>query len=600
MRPAAAIVIWVSFAIGAWAQFTSVVPADRHIAQYWGTNWQGVQWDYKAIANRVLYTNLSGLDGTGATDVSTAINNAIANAYNAAPTCAVVYLPAGTYRCDNQLTLNRNNVVVQGDTNANARTVILYNQGGQYGWDFGNDINETTGLKLFSGFTKGSSNVTMIDLDSYAVGDVLWIGSTNDTNVCIEISNFTNLFGTIDVGCMTRITSVSQSSNLTIWPPLAYDFKASLGPQARHWPASVIRTNSGIESLVLDSTGTNRPSFCALIMHQLYGCWLDSVTVTNQGTLGVIHDDSVQDTVTHCTFTHIGSGVANSGVGYETFHYCGWGLVEDCLADTCFQGIQLDYGSTANAFLYCAVINSSNQCACVADDFNVSHGAGNIMNLIEGCEFSRGGCDPTHGSASLNTFFRCWARADIAFKVGGSPTNMSSGFAVGYGSRSNNFVGNVIGTDLTPISIYHAYEITNGAAPDVNLDQYTLAYSFGCPNQGNRSWNSNSPPFFVGGEYDLMVASNSLRKANHLMGKFAPWTNQIPTPESIGSTNLESSLFRPAKPAYFTNWAWPPFGSDLTTKTNMLPAIARWFKIAQPAGTSTNTAPSRIRGIRRI
>jgi len=126
--------------------------------------------------NRTTIINVTSspynADKTGASDASTAINNAI----NAAGSGAIVYLPAGTYRLNSTIGVGtKSNYTLRGDgpdkTILDCRTssVTAITVGADSQWP--NDY-DSGGANITGGLTQGSTSITVSDSSVFAVGDL--------------------------------------------------------------------------------------------------------------------------------------------------------------------------------------------------------------------------------------------------------------------------------------------------------------------------------------------------------------------------------------------------------------------------------------------
>jgi hypothetical protein len=133
------------------------------------------------------------------------------------------------------------------------------------------------------------------------------------------------------------------------------------------------------------------------------------------------------------------------------------------------------------------------------------------------------------------------------------------------------------------------------------------SYAFGWPNTGNSGWKGEVQPSkgiwwadwpaWLAGTYnkddtgfqelDLDVAATTLLKNNYLVGQGIPSTEVFGSGESV-----PASLFRPSKPSYFGNLAWPPIGPETIsswsptqgslTSRAIIPAQARYYGLSVP------------------
>jgi hypothetical protein len=72
-------------------------------------------------------------------------------------------------------------------------------------------------------------------------------------------------------------------------------------------------------------------------------------------------------------------------------------------------------------------------------------------------------------------------------------------------------------------------------------------------------------------ELDLDVKATTLLKGNYNFSD-----DGVPAGETLGDLALPGSLYLDAKPAWFGDLAWPPFGPDTDFERNKIPAQARY------------------------
>ena len=104
-------------------------------------------------------------------------------------------------------------------------------------------------------------------------------------------------------------------------------------------------------------------------------------------------------------------------------------------------------------------------------------------------------------------------------------------------------------------------------------------------------WGTKLPPLntavllFPGAggfqELDLDVKATALLKGNYNYKD-----NAVPESESLGGVALPKSLYLAAKPAWFGDLVWPPFGPDTDFEKSKIPAQVRYEAMNKAEGTA--------------
>ena len=102
-------------------------------------------------------------------------------------------------------------------------------------------------------------------------------------------------------------------------------------------------------------------------------------------------------------------------------------------------------------------------------------------------------------------------------------------------------------------------------------------------------------------DLDLDVGTTALVKGNyHMFGSGGP---RIPAAQALGPDSLPNSLFRPSKPSYFGDLAWPAFDPlDPAPAYTRIPAgvrfVNRTTSAPGPSGNITAQAPTNVKILR--
>jgi hypothetical protein len=433
----------------------------------------GMQFTRPERSNLLTVTDAPySADNTGATDATTAIQSAI----NAAASNDVVYLPAGVYKLNSQLTLDKSYVTLRG---AGSNSVLFGAGSGLVVLKVGHDPIEATSYRIFTvtnGATKGSTNLWLTSIqngfgDTIKAGDALRISTVtrntgSDTFPIISVAGFDRIIHQL-------IVIHSRSGNtVSITAPLVWDF-----------------TNS---PMLQEVDTINQP-------RRMVGLESFAMTMTNAGASGssgyMIQADCLRDS----WFTNLNLGFANNyQLSLSTAVNCEvtGNTIHDALSlGTSHSGLLLastpgvlvsDNGfyaeptrAAAGLKLYPAIeINGGVVNAAVFANFftNCSldidiHNSHPLMNLIEANVFtSFFEMDGYFGSASHFTLFRNRIRNTLPIK------------------RFNSYiqiVGNVCGN--TGFDYVWSKETSGYGAP-------WPIFELGFPNIGNSTYEYVTPP----------------------------------------------------------------------------------------------------------
>jgi len=531
-------------------------------------------------------------DTTGATDASTAIQNAI----NAANAGDVVYLPAGTYRVNGCLSVGyKKNITIRGA----GPTQTLLNYYSSWGPCIyvGGDANyqwNQPNLAIGGSPTQGATVLNVGDTSALSVYPNGGIGCIAQVGVANQNDNTAIQAGAVPVvsvanyGYMRRqkLRIVAKTATtITVFPPLAFDLPASLTPKLQL--ASFQAEMVGVEDLKVDMANSSTPNG-GVQMSQAYGCWARNVTVVNVANYHIVVADSVQCELRRCDARHRQIEGTN---GAALLMGCSGGcLIEDNIFGQNFPVFEINGGSCGNVFAYNFVHNSS-VFGAPAAAIDTNHGPHNSYNLYEGNITPNFQCDGYFGGASDETLFRNWITGACSTTV----DIRSNCVALNRFTRNYSIVGNILGTEgLT-----------------------AFLYGFGYPNMGNSGFSGSAQPstgdFWADWttmkaaapgtgpgangfqEMDLDVQATTILKGNYNSNN-----RSIPTTEPLGGDTLPASLFRSSKPAFFASLSWPPFdpqnaGTLSSSGFDRIPAGYRYVHGTDPSGGGAPTPPAGLR-----
>ncbi|MCZ7649263.1 MAG: hypothetical protein M5U26_29070 [Planctomycetota bacterium] len=491
-----------------------------------------------------------GAKGDGVADDTAAIQKAI----DACPEKHAVLLPAGVYRLTAMLDLARNGVVVRGEGPDKTRLINEADAKHVIGiCNFDNAIPK----KILKGHEKGSTRLTLADVERIKVGDVLKIDQKNDPEIA-SVKGAGGVCGWAgrDKGerAMAQLVQVTamQGNEVALSRPLYFDFKAEFAPEALRTTDRTI-SFAGVENLYLEMLKKRKDNSSTIKIWNGVHCWVKNIEssrgwyaghVTMQNCLGCEVRDSY--------FHHAHGYGAGHGYGVWVFAHSTDTLVENNVSFSANAGYMLECAGPGNVVAY----NFSERCwgrdypdtDWAHNDISF-HGAHPFMNLVEGNHVSSISMDNYWGSSSHNTIFRNAADMDIR-KLDGSPMIARIGLRVDAYNRYTNVLGNVFG-----------HEGLSGLFEGYDLGK-PLIYRLG----------SKAPSGTT--EDDPKVAQTLLRHGNFdYVGKQTHWDAKI------ASKELPESLYLKKKPAFFGNLPWPPIGPDRSPMAGTIPARERFLKM---------------------
>ncbi|MBN1421708.1 MAG: hypothetical protein JXP34_23240 [Planctomycetes bacterium] len=513
-------------------------------------------------------------DPTGRKDAQPAIQKAIA----AAAADDVVYLPAGSYRIDKAIAVGcKSGITIRGA--GPEKTFILGHhptggaiQVGSGGADWW--YEERLKIGVAGSPARGATVLAVGDttpLERYpggGIGQLCQLSLKNDPALpVIAPANFQYMRRQV-----SRIVA-KTATTVTISPGLLFDLPSALAPRLA--PAGGRAEFVGIEDLTVDGSNSRTPHGL-IYLTACYGCWVKNVSVRNAPNYHVTVSDCARCEVRHCHVAkRMGQGSNGAGFLVGTSSFC---LLEDNIIGEQFPHIEVN-ASSGNVFAYNFCYDS-----CIGGligcSIDANHGPHSCFNLYEGNVSPKFQSDGYHGSASHDTAFRNrFHGTDVRADKFGICVNLNRF------TRFYTIVGNVLGRkDRT--------WLYDNAENGLGYDEHYI-YAFGLPNMGNggfsgtvrpsegRNWadwakmlgsergKGPGPSGFQ--ELDLDVRATTLLKGNYNYRD-----RGVPASESLGGLALPASLYLDAKPAWFGDLAWPPFGPDADFERNKIPAQVRF------------------------
>ena len=519
--------------------------------------------------------------GTGSVDASAAIGAAI----DACPQGQVVFIPAGTYRVDKRVyRAGASGITIRGAgvgktiLKANSKAEVLLLGAGDW-------PRPKATIAVTGGAVKGSTVLTVADASRITVGRLVRL-EQDDAPYVISRQEQNSLRS--NTKCMTVMFKVTAktATTVTVAPPLPMDFKLSPGLALYQRPAL---SSTGIEDLTIDG---NSLSGIPIEIVQSWACWVQNVEIKKSTSRQMFLVGFVSGEVRHC-YTHdvVGGGPGHEGI--DLYEDGCFNLIEDNITyNGGYPGIVLgDWrgGCAGNVIAYNFAYAAKTGVRTMAgEDISVSHGAHNVMNLVEGNIAGGMASDGYHGSASHVTVLRNWFTAT-------HPSATENLMAVNVGRWNNyfNLVGNILGTS--------SFSSKGMLQPERPFDYQTqVIYKLGFPNMGNDyfegTWEPTTPPNYrpqpahqAGGkslqELDLNVKNTMIRQGN-----FDYLSHTIGWDREIADHAIPKSYFRTSKPDFFGNLDWPPFdpasppGDFNDANLSRIPAGYRYVHGSDPPG----------------
>lgn len=518
---------------------------------------------------QTVFTTVS-VDTTGVADSTSAINAAIA----ACPSNQVIKLPSGFIRADGQINI-KEGVTLRG--NGMSNTILRTKSGVLSSLSFFSPSDFTVDQAITSGYTKGSTSLTLANASSFQVGHQLMVDEDND----LTIVNANGGEGgpgqntgdpVYDRARGAYLEVIAKNGNtLTVFPALPWTFTAPQNPRA-HIEATGNKTSirwAGVESLTL--TNTMPDGFAVEKMVSMWRasyCWLKDVETRRSGPIALAIRKGFRNQIEGCTFWGIGANSAGSGQGYcvQSDYKTSFNLIWNNISTRLLGLCTLEYGSVGNVIAFNFVTNAiygfdlaHTQDTWMGADYS-THALHQGYELFEGNVGDMWSPDNIHGSSSHLIAFRNYFRG-----IRPGTTDHNRCVEIDAWQRYSSIVGNVLGNSSWTQS--NRYEAINGS---VNFGSDRTIYRIGYFNVNSSSQN-----------YDTTTLSTLIRHGN-----WDAVTSTIKWESGIADRNLPSSLFLSARPSWWgASYPFPAIGSDLTPMVSMNPAQRRFLGIPEGGGT---------------
>jgi hypothetical protein len=515
----------------------------------------GMHDDTLAISNALRAANGNVNSDNGGGDNSVAGN--------------VVYLPAGTYLINSGFSWSTSGLVFRGD---GPDKTLLKCTNAYSGFTFFKIFHDSWGAGPFNitnGFNLGSTNITLDSVSGIASNSFVFISQRNPPFV----SAYNESYGAHDnpTRLMQQVDRViAVNGNVcTLERPLYTDFKNA--SQVRtYYPTEY----SGIEDLSVWRTDPNDIGGQNIYLSQTANCWIKNVSSTNAGTAHIELEDSYADTVQDCLLWDAFSHSSGHGYALYCFDRNSDHLIVNNIVYRARHSMILEGGGCGIVYAYNYAFGTYQDEApsWLSEDTDM-HGGHPFFNLFEGNVTTKICGDYTHGSSSLNTFFREWVVNHSSQTVTNNtnPTEIAR-YCIDFEQMnySNSVIGCVLGqpgdtglryeTNGTPNTTACTYHWGGASPGSINFDDTNV-------------WSST----YIHGNYDYIgggIVWNS-NNADH---------------------TIQNSLFLTNQPSWWNNYGstpWPPIGSDLTPMVSNIPAQLRFAQL-RLASSATLSPPSNL------
>lgn len=534
------------------------------------------------------------VEGDGTTNNATAIQTCLNNLSSG----QAAVLPAGIYYVNSHITFASNRVLRGAKTSGTpylptadaTATTLKLGAGGMLRWGEMNPGNGScsscgfgTARVINSGYTKGSTVLTMAAGHGFAVGNWLSLSENGESDIPTTIvgasgsctwCGFNN--GSNLIQQFVQVTNVS-GNDITISRPLYYAYKAGNSPTARTLTFPV--QYAGAEYLRLNGSFADHDRF--LSVYGCLFCWAKGVETYDAGSgakaahLGIAYSHGFEARDSYFHFGRDGSSDRNYGIAL--FHWNSDHKFENNILREHRHSFNFEGGGEGVVFLYNYVDDDWTDDLSFVGSPRSNHGAHPMMNLYEGNILSRFQADWVWGSSSHMVLFRNWIWGDETGNFTGySGSQPDNSFIAIDWERIQHYyaaVGNILGGTVT-VQNYPGHVTWSGGA----------VYPAGC---GSSSPRSAPTAYRLGcnGTFDSAVRSTAI-----LHGNYDYKTVGVAFWDGGADHTLRTSMYYNSKPAFFGNCTWPPFGPEGSPTINKIPARER-YQGGTACGSSDSTPP---------
>ena len=505
--------------------------------------------------------------------------SAIQNAINSCPSGQVVYVPAGTYRIDNRIKIEKS-ITLRG---AGPATVFQVSTGNpilmqtDMPWPPPKN-NPSYFTTVTGGATRGSTSVSVANTASVAAGNMIMVDEVDDPALVWSKNG-----GSYRSRASMHMVESKSADTITFRPALPIDYTRS--PRLSWFPSAL--QNAGVEDIKFVGNGSKPTEFIKIF--SAWNVWVKGSEFSNMPSKTVVVAWSGHVELRKNSLRDQSNGGPNSE-GLDLLADVNWSLVVDniCVAAGYPQINIGDGGASATysggfgnvvAYNYCVDSYYTDPPTSPAHgkmtaDIGTNHSPHPQYNLVEGNIMSKFGSDAYHGSGSHSILLRNvitgrnrWANATNRIAVQIDRRNLYY-----------SIIGNVLGEMGSPASM--EYASTSGWAG-------SAIFRLGFPDMGNDRFSGTYPPAAIpnsgGGPRDLYVDRNNTAHGTTLIE--GNWNSVAGKQDwTIGPTAIPNSLFLSSKPGWFGDLAWPPVdpANPVTNDPTIIPAGYRFIHGTDP------------------
>lgn len=549
-------VVLAGLAASLWSPLAhgDVIPAERRADWHPGieggipartTVCADVQADYGAV-------------GDGTTNDAPAFQAAIA----ACPEGQVVFIPAGTYRLDDSLLIEKG-IVLRGEGPAHTR-LLFYGAASTSNRGYihlGDLWDNPAGYTAVTSATQGVATLGVASTAGFAQDGYIFIDQIDDPSfVTIEGTGGTCEWCGSRNGesraltQMMRIGSVGSGS-LDVDPAPYLSYATTFSPEI-YRPYLVVR-EAGIEDLYLEDASLATASRDNIRLKNCARCWVRNIesykVMEHHVLVQQCHHCEIRDSYIHDS--HVWEGGQGYGILLSTATTAT--LVENNVLYELHCPGMIASGPAGNVMAYNYALRTHGRQDNWSYGSFTDHAAHPHMNLFEGNVGHSFGADFYWGSASHQTVYRNYFDMADPDKTAGLQAVTVDKYNYYF-----NIVGNVLGAPGTT----GVYEYPSASPCDVFVKAaFVLGYSGSCS-----------------ADNDPQVHATILRHGNYdAITQTTQWD------EGNSDHELPPSLYLDAKPDFFGCRPWPPIGPDLDPMIGRIPAQDRYEGV-NPCGSGGN------------
>jgi hypothetical protein len=540
------------------------------------------QWNAGSLPVYPSVTCTGLTEGNAATDngsaIQTCLNNVAAN--------RAALIPPGIYYINRTITVPSNKVLrgsgsancsqgtwlsstFPGDTGAGAACTTL-KFGANAGIRIGTGATRGGKQNILSGYSKGSTTLTLANASGLTVNDWISVFETGDATIpttaigdngecswCGE-NNGSNL-----IQQFAQVTAIAGSS-ISLSRPLYYTYSPVGNPGVK--PITFSTRRSGIEDIKLNGHVADHGAF--IEFEGALFSWAKSVETYNAGSASKAnhvnvswsHGIEIRDSYFH--FGRKSSSDKNYGIAF--FFWNSDHKVENNILRHHRHSLSFEGGGAGCAILYNYIDDNYTDDLSYLGSARINHGAHPMFNLYEGNSISHLTADDIWGSSSHIVLFRNWLRGGQTGE--GVPAAPDWGFyALDVWTLNHYYsaVGNVLGNSTWTSG--DRLRVTQSS----HCSSSRIAYAYGCG--------------------DIFSAKPSSTSINH--GNYDFVSDGVAYWEGGADHTLALSMYYAAKPAFFGDCGWPVFGPDVVGLTGTLPAAERYGRRSTCGSVSPPSPP---------